>query len=103
MSQLALAHPSILQIKRKKKGKTIFKIKEKKKEKKRNNDLANFPSHNIRVQKNNKDEMLVKPEWLEVRKTEMIEIIVDGVDLLEEVRKLKVKDNKVVKAIKEMK
>jgi len=29
--------------------------------------------------------MLVKPEWLEVRKTERVEIIVDGVDLLEEV------------------
>ena len=47
--------------------------------------------------------MLVKPEWLEVRKTKMVEIIVDRVDLLEEVRKLKVKDNEVVKAIEEMK
>jgi len=46
---------------------------------------------------------LVKPEWLEVRKTEAVEVIVDGVDLLEEVRKLKVKDDKVVKAIEEMK
>jgi len=47
--------------------------------------------------------MLVKPEWLEVRKTEVVEIIVDGVDLLEEVRKLKVKDNEMVKAVEEMK
>ena len=46
---------------------------------------------------------MVKPEWLEVRKTEAVEVIVDGVDLLEEVRKLKVKDDKVVKAIEEMK
>jgi len=46
---------------------------------------------------------LIKPEWLEVRKTEAIEIIVDGVDLLEEVRKSKVKDNKVVKVVEEMK
>jgi len=46
---------------------------------------------------------LVKLEWLEVRKTEAVEIIVDGVDLLEEVRKLKVKNNEVVKAVKEMK
>jgi len=38
-----------------------------------------------------------------VRKTEVIEIIVDGVDLLEEVRKLKVKDNEVVKVVEEMK
>jgi len=46
---------------------------------------------------------LVKPEWLEVRKTEAVEIIVDGVDLLEEVRKSKVKDDKVVKVVEEMK
>jgi len=40
---------------------------------------------------------------LEVRKTEVVEIIVDRVDLLEEVRKSKVKDNEVVKAVEEMK
>ena len=38
-----------------------------------------------------------------MRKTEAIEIIVDRVDLLEEVRKSKVKDDKVVKAVEEMK
>ena len=46
---------------------------------------------------------MVKLEWLEVRKTEAVEIIVDRVDLLEEVRKLKVKDNKVVKVVEEIK
>jgi len=40
---------------------------------------------------------------LEVRKTEAVEIIVDRVDLLEEVRKSKVKDDKVVKVVEEMK
>jgi len=40
---------------------------------------------------------------LEVRKTEAVEIIVDRIDLLEEVRKSKVKDDKVVKVIEEMK
>jgi len=38
-----------------------------------------------------------------VRKTEVVEIIVDGVDLLEEVRKSKVKDDEVVKVVEEMK
>ena len=38
-----------------------------------------------------------------MRKTEAVEIIVDGVDLLEEVRKSKVKDDKVVKAVEEIK
>ena len=45
----------------------------------------------------------MKPEWLEVRRVETVEIIVDGVDLLEEVRKSKVKDDEVVKAVEEMK
>jgi len=38
-----------------------------------------------------------------MRRTEIVEIIIDGVDLLKEVRKSKVKDNKVVKAVEEMK
>jgi len=38
-----------------------------------------------------------------VRKTEAVEIIVDRIDLLEEVRKSKVKDDEVVKVVKEMK
>jgi len=46
---------------------------------------------------------LVKPEWLEVKKAEVVEIIVDRVDLREEVRKSKVKDNEVVKAVEEIK
>jgi len=57
----------------------------------------------VGVEKDNEDKMLVKPEWLRVRKTEVVEIIVDGVDLLEEVRKSKVKDDEVVKAVEEMK
>jgi len=57
----------------------------------------------IRVEKDNKDETLVKPEWLEVRRTEVVEIIVNRVNLLKEVRKSKIKDNEVVKAVEEIK
>jgi len=46
---------------------------------------------------------LVKPEWLEVRKMERVKVIVEGVDLLEKVRQSKVKNNKVVRAVEEMK
>jgi len=46
---------------------------------------------------------LVKSEWLEVRKTERVEVIVEGVDLLEKVRKSKVKDDKIVKVVEGMK
>ena len=55
------------------------------------------------MEKDNKDETLVKPEWLEIRRAEMVEIIVDRVDLLEEVRKSKVKDDEIVKVVEEMK
>jgi len=57
----------------------------------------------VGVERDNEDETLVKLEWLKVRRTETVEIIVDGVDLLEEVRKSKVKDDEVVKAVEEMK
>ena len=57
----------------------------------------------VGVEKDNENETLVKPEWLEMRKTEAVEIIVDREDLLEEVRKSKVKDDEVVKAIEEIK
>jgi len=45
----------------------------------------------------------VKLEWLEVRRTKAVEIIIDRVDLLEKVRKSKVKDDEVVKVVEEMK
>jgi len=65
--------------------------------------LSRSPDWEVRVEKDNEDETLVKPEWLEVRKVETVEIIVDGIDLLEEVKKSKVKDDEVVKAVEEMK
>jgi len=65
--------------------------------------LSRRPDWKVGVKKDNEDETLVKPEWLNVRKTEVVEIIVEGVDLLEEVRKSKVKDDEVVKAVEEMK
>ena len=40
---------------------------------------------------------------MEVRKTEKVEIIVEGIDLLEKVRQSKVKDNEVVRAVEEIK
>ena len=48
----------------------------------------------IGIERNNKDKTLVKLEWLEVRRTEAVEIIVDRIDLLKEVRKLKEQSSK---------
>ena len=57
----------------------------------------------VGTKKDNEDEMLVKPEWLKVRKAEKVEVIVEGMDLLEKIRNSRVKDDKVVKAVEEMK
>ena len=57
----------------------------------------------VGVEKDNEDQKLVKQEWLEVRKTETVEIIVDEVDVLEEVRKSKVRDDEMVKVVEEIK
>ena len=65
--------------------------------------LSRRPDQEEGVERDNKDKTLVKPEWLEIRRTERVEIIVEGVDLLGKVRKSKVKDDEVVKAVEEMK
>ena len=57
----------------------------------------------IEVERDNEDKTLVKLEWLEIRKMEKVEVIVEGVDLLEKVKQLKVKDDEVIKAVEEIK
>ena len=47
--------------------------------------------------------MLVKKEWLEVRAMQVIEVVIEGVDLLEKIRKSDVKDNEVIKVVEKMK
>jgi len=51
-------------------------------------------------EKDNEERVLLKPEWLKIR---MGEVIVKGVDVLEEIRKSDAKDNEVIKAMEEMK
>jgi len=55
------------------------------------------------VERDKEDEMLIRREWLENKRTEKVEVIVEGVDLLEKIRQLKVRDDEVVKAVEEMK
>jgi len=57
----------------------------------------------VRVERDNENQTLIKPEWLEARRMETVEIIVEGVDLLKKVKQSKVKNNEVVKAVEEMK
>jgi len=67
------------------------------------NSLSRRLDWEVGVEKDNEDKTLVKPEWLETRRMERVEVIVEGVDLLEKVRESKVKDNEVVKAVEEIK
>ena len=46
---------------------------------------------------------MVKLKWLEVKRTKLVKIMVEGVNLLEKVKQSKVKNNKVVKAVEEIK
>jgi len=65
--------------------------------------LSRRPDWEVGVERDNKDETLVKKEWLENKRTEKVEVIVEEVDLLEKIRQLRVRDDEVVKAVEEMK
>jgi len=52
------------------------------------------------VKRDNENETLVKPEWLEVQRTEEVEVIIEEVDLLEKVKQSRVKDNEIIKTVK---
>ena len=67
------------------------------------NSLSRRLDWEVGVERDNEDKMLVKKEWLENRRTEKVEVIVEGVDLLEKIRQSRVRDDKVVKAVEEMK
>ena len=53
--------------------------------------------------RDNKEKVLLKPEWLEVKRIQVGEVIVEGVDILDRIKRSGVKDDEVVKVIEEMK
>ena len=57
----------------------------------------------IGMERDNENRVLVKKEWLEVRATQMTEVVIKRVDLLEEIRKSDAKDDEVIKVVKEIK
>jgi len=65
--------------------------------------LSRRPGWEVGVEKDNEEQMLVKKEWLEVKRIQVIEVIIEGVDLLDKVRKCEARDDEVVKAVEEMK
>jgi len=63
--------------------------------------LSRRPDWQEGVGRKNKDRTLVKKEWLEARTLE--EVVIEGVDILDRIRKSKAVDNEVVKIVEEMK
>ena len=67
------------------------------------NSISKWLDWQISIERDNEDRVLVKKEWLEVRVMQVIEVVIEGVDLLEEIRKSDMKNNKVIKAVEEIK
>ena len=65
--------------------------------------LSRRPDQEVGVERDNENKTLVKPEQLEVQRTKGVEVIIEKVDLLEKVKQSRVKDDEVIKAVKEMK
>ena len=65
--------------------------------------LSRRPDQEVGVERDNENKTLVKPEQLEVQRTKGVEVIIEKVDLLEKIKQSRVKDDEVIKAVKEMK
>jgi len=63
--------------------------------------LSRRPDWRREIERDNENRTLVKAEWL--RKVETEKVLIEEVDLLKKVRELKAKDDKVIKAVEEMK
>ena len=57
----------------------------------------------IEVEKDNEEQTLVKKEWLQARATQVSEVIIEGIDVLDKIKKSEAKYDEVVKAVEEMK
>jgi len=66
-------------------------------------ELSKRSDWEVGVERDNKEQMLVKKEWLEARAAEVSEVVIDKVDILDKIKRSKIKDNKVIKAVEEMK
>jgi len=65
--------------------------------------LSKRPDWEVGIEKDNEEQLLVKKEWLEAKRIRVTEVIIEGVDLLDKVRKSEARDDEVVKAVEEMK
>ena len=66
-------------------------------------ELSRRLNWEVGIENDNKEQMLVNKEQLETKRIRVVEVIIKGVDLLDKVKKCEAKDDKVVKAVEEMK
>ena len=69
----------------------------------RANSLSRYLDWQVEIGGDNKDKVLVKKKQLEVRAMQVTEVVIEEIDLLEKIRKSETKDNKVIKAVEEIK
>jgi len=67
------------------------------------NSLSRQPDWQKEVKKDNEDRVLVRKDWLEVRATQLVKVIIERVDILAKIKKSNAKNNEVIKAVKEIK
>jgi len=65
--------------------------------------LSRRPDWEVGVEKDNEEQVLVKKEWIEVRRVRIAEVIIEEIDLLDKIKKSNAKDDEVVKAVEEIK
>ena len=65
--------------------------------------LSRRPDWEVGVERDNKEQTLVKREWLEARAAQVTEVVIEGVDILDKIRKSETRDDEVIKAVEEMK
>ena len=65
--------------------------------------LSRRPDWEVGIEKDNEKQILVKKKQLEVKRIRIVKVIIEGINLLDKVRKCEARDDKVVKAVEEMK
>jgi len=69
----------------------------------RADSLSRQPDWQVGIERDNKDRVLIKKEWMEVRAMQVEKVIIEGVDIIEKIKKSEAKDDKVIKAVEEIK
>jgi len=65
--------------------------------------LSKRPNWEVEVERDNEEQTLVKKKWLEAKRIRIAEVVIKEVNLLDKIRKYEARDDKVIRAVEEMK